>query len=93
MMHDDKCEDTFAELACNCHVRALEAKLAALRPLVRAAVLVHEPNLQHEGTWMTLPACVGRDTEHMVRVEDVQSVELEVRALDPDLIAWAKGGE
>ena len=25
--HDSACEDTFAELACNCHVRALEAKL------------------------------------------------------------------
>ena len=101
MMHDDRCELAPAEgdYMCRCNVRELqvklseasngkayemqkhadtlrklaaaESRLAALRPLVRAAVEWHE------------------DASN----DSCSALDLNVIALDPDLIAWAKGGE
>lgn len=68
MNHDERCERVGH---CRCEVRALEAKLAALRPLVRAALVwCHE--------WASN--------------KDNIALERAGEALDPAIIAWAKGG-
>ena len=100
--HDDRCEDAGSDLRdCRCEVRALEdhlrqrtnewqearterlnameryeaaeSRLAALRPLVRAAV-EFEDSREWDGPLS-------------------EAIDRAVRALDPALIAWAKGGE
>ena len=107
-MHDDKCEDTFAELACNCHVRALEAKLVSLEQELKCAhafhdLVVKERDLARyqvgkaEARLATLRPLVRAAVEWDRRFswDEVLSVRLTeaVQALDPALIAWAKGGE